>query len=214
MAREPAIQQQLRNRRGHATFSVREHAEETLGMTRELETCYRPRQRSAARRRRRLGAGHEEGRGAGARPAAQQNAPAEKIAPAMNGAQPASRKLPETTGQAPKPSAVEIAGRRAGQVWTRARWTRARRARLPAPSERAAEVRNRVGTVGEPRRAKRHHRSGRGGRLRQAVDRAAHQDHDHHPASTRRAPVHLNVSVSVGTRDPGTACISIRCRWK
>ena len=103
------------------------------------------------------------------------------------------RKAPETTGQArprrPKPdksAATEKAdmdkpapkGPAAREV------VRAKRRRRRAQMRRIAR-RNR--TSAAPKSSRRsetqHHRSGRGGRFGQAVDRAAQQDHDHHQAA-------------------------------
>ena len=110
----------------------------------------------------------------GRAPAAQQNAPAEKIAPSLKQGE---HKMPATAGQAsPEHNGPrnDRDKRRRNPTWTSrrlGRWTRA-----PSRTLKASERRQ-----GEARPG--NHRSRRGGWFGEAVDRAAHQDHVHHQAA-------------------------------
>ena len=166
-------------------------------------------------------------------PAAQQNAPAEKIAPAMKPGEnrAGDRKAPETTGQAPKASDADKIVRSAPDKGAKDKRrhgqdpaTRAPPTKSPADANGSVNVKSKTdknaaqdaaGSKANPVRNDRdeehHHRPGRGRRLRQALDRAAQQDHHHHQAAEGAAG-------HAERLDPGrhphsaTACASIRCR--
>jgi hypothetical protein len=134
---------------------------------------------------RRFGARHEERRGARRAPAAQQNAPAEKVAPALKSGQ---RKAPETTGQAAEPESDKK------QLKTQKMDKGAPAAPAAKGSSDAdgnANVRSKstsesgAGAASSPnksaeRRQTQHHRSGRSGGRCQPHVRAAYENHRHH----------------------------------
>ena len=139
-------------------------------------------------------------------PAAQQAAPAEKVAPSMKAGE---RKTPETTGQATKsddkakPDLKASDGGKAGM--------KAEEKKNPETTGAVKENTEKSGAAQKSTRID--HRPRRRGRFRQALDRAAQQDHQRHPPAESDA----GAAERLGERRHAhsrRACISTRCRKK